>query len=97
MADEPDSKMSSSAMPTREILLAILTNQNRSASDAKLQVVIDGLRAMRESLDQMRSIELSYIGPVEPGHVFRWIEDGGYSPGFPGKDVDTSESGFESR
>ena len=71
---------SKTEVPTKEVLKAFLLYQERELDDERLAGALRAHQALRPLLRQMRAVELPYLWPIEPGHVFQWIEAGGTTP-----------------
>lgn len=73
--------LSLDAMPTDELLAAIIDERGLRLTVDDLSEARDFLVRFHSELETLRSVVLSYLPPsIEPHAAVRWIENGGRSP-----------------
>lgn len=66
------------SQPDEHLFRTIIEDQARNLSDERITDAVTAHRAMRPTLERLRSVPLRFLEPVsEPATAITWIENGG--------------------
>jgi hypothetical protein len=66
-------------LPTPEDFAVIARDNGIAMARAHIESACAIHRQFRPKLNVLRDVQLSFVEPIEPGHAFQWIANGGRS------------------